>query len=88
MTFQKRKSQFLEFGYSGRESSEEISKEIDNEVKKIIFDSYARVKNILLENKGRLQVLAKRLLEKEVIEGEELREIISHNLPDPKNNTL
>ncbi|TLD43672.1 MAG: Cell division protein FtsH [Candidatus Jettenia ecosi] len=41
-----------------------------------------------MENKGRLQVLAKRLLEKEVIEGEELREIISHNLPDPKNNTL
>ncbi len=88
MTFQKRKSQFLEFGYSGRESSEEISKEIDNEVKKIIFDSYTRVKDILSENKGRLQILAKRLLEKEVIEGEELREIISHNLPDPKNNAL
>lgn len=84
MTFQRRKPQFLELGYSGRESSEEISKEIDSEVKKIIFDSYTRVKDILLENKGRLQTLAKRLLEKEVIEGEELREIISHNPPDQK----
>jgi cell division protease FtsH len=83
MTFQNgRKPLFVELGYrSGREVSEEVSKDIDNEVKKIIFDTHTRVKNILLENKDRLQTLAKLLMEKEVIEGVELRKIISGNIP-------
>ena len=46
MTFQNgRKPLFVELGYrSGREVSEEVSKDIDNEVKKIIFDTHTRVK--------------------------------------------
>ncbi|MCF6158508.1 MAG: ATP-dependent metallopeptidase FtsH/Yme1/Tma family protein [wastewater metagenome] len=80
MSFQRRKPQFLELGYSSRESSEETSKEIDIEVKKIILDTYARVKSILQENKGKLQKLAKTLIEKEVIEGEELRKIMSQTI--------
>ncbi|OHB43869.1 MAG: cell division protein FtsH [Planctomycetes bacterium GWC2_39_26] len=83
MTFQNgRKPLFVELGYrSGREVSDEVSKDIDNEVKKIIFDTHTRVKNILLEKKDRLQTLAKLLMEKEVIEGVELRKIISGNIP-------
>ncbi|NUO08006.1 MAG: ATP-dependent metallopeptidase FtsH/Yme1/Tma family protein [Candidatus Brocadia sp.] len=86
MTFQNgRRQQFLDIGYrTGRELSEEVSKDIDNEVKKIIFDTHARVKGILEENKDRLETLAKLLLEKEVIEGEELRKIISEIAPTPK----
>lgn len=79
MTFQNgRRPQFLELGYRmSRELSEDVSKDIDNEVKKIIFETHTRVKGILTENRDRLEVLAKLLLEKEVVDGEELRKIIS-----------
>ena len=72
---------------TSREMSEEVSKDIDNEVKKLIFDTHARVKGILEENKGRLETLAKLLLEKEVIEGEELRKIISETALIPKKKS-
>ncbi len=84
MTFQRKKPQFLELGYQNKELSEEISKNIDNEVQKIIFNTYTRVKEILLENKDHLETLAKLLLEKEVIEGEELRKIMSQNVRSPQ----
>jgi cell division protease FtsH len=84
MSFQRRKPQFLELGYPSKESSEEISKEIDTEVKKIILDAYARVKNILQENIDTLETLAKLLLKKEVIEGAELRKIMSQKILAPK----
>lgn len=84
MSFQRRKPQFLELGYPNKESSEEISKEIDTEVKKIILDTYARVKNILQENIDTLETLAKLLLEKEVIDGAELRKIMSQKILAPK----
>lgn len=80
MSFQRRKPQFMELGYPNKESSEEISKEIDTEVKKIILDTYSKVKNILQENIDKLDILAKLLLEKEVIEGEELRKIMSQKI--------
>ncbi len=85
MTFHNgKKTQFIDFGFrSGRELSEEVSKEIDNEVKKIIFDTYTRVKGIILENQDKLNTLAKLLLEKEVVEGEELRKIMSEKTPPP-----
>ncbi len=86
MTFQNgRKPHFLDLGYrASRELSEDVAKDIDSEVKKIIFDTHIRVKGILEENKGRLETLAKLLLEKEVVEGEELRKIISETAPSPK----
>lgn len=89
MTFQNgRRTQFLDIGLrTGRELSEEVSKDIDNEVKKLIFDTHTRVKGILENNKDRLEILAKLLLEKEVIEGEELRKIISETASRHKNTT-
>ena len=56
-------------------------KEIDSEVKKIIFNTHVRVKDILSKNKDCLQIPAKLLMEKEVVEGEELRKIIAENVP-------
>jgi cell division protease FtsH len=88
MTFQNgRRPQFLDLGYrTSRELSEDVSKDIDNEVKKIVFDTYSRVKGILTENKDRLETLAKLLLEKEVVEGEELRKIIDGKVTPQKQS--
>ncbi len=89
MTFQNgKKPQFLDIGFrTGRELSEDVSKEIDSEVKKIIFDTHIRVKDILMKNKDRLQTLAKLLMEKEVVEGDELRKIIADTTPAQKKES-
>ena len=61
---------------STKEYSEVTAKEIDDEVKSFIDATYQRVKEILTLKKDKLQRLAETLLEKETLEGEELRKII------------
>jgi ATP-dependent metalloprotease FtsH len=55
--------------------SEQTSKIIDEEVKKMVDIAYARTKQILSTNKDKLTTLAEKLLEKEVIFKEDLEEI-------------
>ncbi|MBK7309739.1 MAG: ATP-dependent zinc metalloprotease FtsH [Sphingobacteriaceae bacterium] len=55
--------------------SEQTSKVIDEEVKKMVDIAYARTKQILATNKDKLTTLAEKLLEKEVIFKEDLEEI-------------
>ncbi len=58
------------------EYSEKTAIEIDEEVKRIIRGSHQKAKNILKNRKDKLQKLASLLLEREVMEGEELRKIL------------
>ncbi|MES2628848.1 MAG: ATP-dependent zinc metalloprotease FtsH [Bacteroidota bacterium] len=55
--------------------SEELAKTMDAEVSKIIETQYQRAVAILTENRAKLDLLAKKLLEKEVIFKEDLEEI-------------
>jgi ATP-dependent metalloprotease FtsH len=55
--------------------SEKTAEVIDEEVKKMIDIAYERTKNLLQDNKVKLDALAKRLLEKEVIFKEDLEDI-------------
>jgi cell division protease FtsH len=66
-----------------RNYSEEISAKIDIEVKKIIDDAYAKVKDILNENRQRLEDITKALLEKERIDAEEFEEIFKNGYNPP-----
>ena len=56
-----------------RNYSEETAKVIDEEVKKIIDNSYSKAKEMLSHNLDKLKVLANALLEKEVLDGEEVK---------------
>jgi len=56
--------------------SEETARLIDEEVKKIIDTAYTKAKNLLLENKDKLTLLANTLLEKEVLDGEEVKKLL------------
>jgi len=79
MTFEKeRKPLFLDLGQSfgTKDYSEETAKDIDGEIRRIIEDTHRRVKVILSEKRGLLETVARTLLEKETIEGEELRSLI------------
>jgi cell division protease FtsH len=69
---------------SSREYSEETAREIDMEIRKIIEDSLGEVRKILLDRRDALEAVAKRLMEKETIDGKELGEILESNYPGPK----
>ncbi|GAB4028216.1 MAG: ATP-dependent zinc metalloprotease FtsH [Elusimicrobiota bacterium] len=56
--------------------SNETSRNIDEEVKRIVNDAYFKAKNILIENKQLLDKLASTLMEKETVDGVEIDEMI------------
>ncbi len=84
VTFEReRRPLFLETGLgydTGRSISEETSRSIDQEVKKIIEQSCGGARQILEKHLDQLGTLARRLLEKEVVEGQELREILNQGI--------
>uniref|UniRef100_UPI00398D6A2E ATP-dependent zinc metalloprotease FtsH n=1 Tax=Thermotoga maritima TaxID=2336 RepID=UPI00398D6A2E len=60
-----------------RNYSEEVASKIDEEVKKIVTNSYERAKEIIRKYRKQLDNIVEILLEKETIEGDELRRILS-----------
>jgi cell division protease FtsH len=62
---------------------EETAREIDAEVRRIVSEAHQRARGVLAERRETLEQVARRLLEKEVIEGEELREIVEASKPSP-----
>ncbi len=64
-----------------REYSEDTAKQIDEEVKKIVDETYLRVKEILTAKKDKLGELARLLLEKEVVEDTDLKKILELPVP-------
>jgi cell division protease FtsH len=58
--------------------SEKTAQIIDEEVKKIVEDCRNRAKELLTENKVKLDRLAKALMEKEILVGEEVEQIFKH----------
>ena len=55
--------------------SEYKKKEIDEEVQKLMDEGYARAEKIINENKELLSIIAEKLLENEILTGEELEKI-------------
>lgn len=64
--------------------SEETATKIDAEIKSIIENQYQRAVQILHDNKDKLDALASKLLEKEVIFREDLEEIFGKRAWDPE----
>jgi cell division protease FtsH len=89
VTFEKEKRPlFLQSPFpSSREYSEETAKEIDEEVKHIIDESYTRAKRILVQNEARLKKLANLLLEKEVVEEKDLKKVLGKPLVEVEKPT-
>ncbi|NOS82997.1 MAG: ATP-dependent metallopeptidase FtsH/Yme1/Tma family protein [Nitrospira sp.] len=78
LTFGKQNEQvFLgrELG-SQRDFSESIAMEIDQEVKRLVMENYDRTKRLLTENMVSLKRLAEALLEKEVLDGSDIDNIL------------
>ena len=68
----------------GKPYSEHTAKTIDEEISKLIENQYQRAIRILTENKDKLEALANKLLEKEVIFREDLEEIFGKRAWEPE----
>lgn len=74
-----------EYGFS-KPYSEETARTIDQEVSNIIESQYARAKDLLVSNREKLDQLAEKLLEKEVIFREDLVEIFGERIFEDDEN--
>jgi cell division protease FtsH len=60
-----------------KEYSEETAVEIDKEVSRVINESYAKAKSLVEKNRDKLDILARKLEEKEVLEGNQILELLN-----------
>jgi cell division protease FtsH len=85
LTFEKeRRPMFLDIGLpsGAKEYSEDTAREIDQEVKRLVDEAYKKVREVLTTHQDKLRTLAAALLQKETIEGDEIRKILG--LPEKK----
>jgi len=77
-TFEAPRAAFLNIPLTGgtREYSEQTAQAIDEEVHKLLQDAHARVTQTLNEKRDTLEILAKQLLEKEVIDRAGLDQVL------------
>ena len=62
-----------------RDYSETTAREIDEEVKRIVDSAETRAESIIKKNVARLKVLAQTLLEKEILSGDEIDNILKND---------
>ncbi|MEK6639485.1 MAG: ATP-dependent metallopeptidase FtsH/Yme1/Tma family protein [Nitrospira sp.] len=85
LTFGKQNEQvFLgrEMG-SSRDFSDQIAMEIDQEVRRLVTENYERAKRLLTDNMASLKRLAEALLEKEVLDGSDIDQILMQSPSQP-----
>jgi cell division protease FtsH len=85
MTYENRNRNMLgmqqPMDFDGQRLSEETRQEIDREVRRIVDEAHDRVRVLLNTERKALDAVAERLLEREVIEGDELVQILNEHAP-------
>jgi cell division protease FtsH len=78
VAYDKGRALYLEtpWGQGQRDYSEETSRLIDEEIRALLVQSSDRARVILSERVDKLKEIAQVLLQKEVIEGEELKRLL------------
>jgi cell division protease FtsH len=73
-----------------REVSEATAQRVDAEIERLVLDAAARARRILAEREAALRGLAKALLEKETLDGDEIDVILRANgaLPEPDDGSM
>jgi len=70
--------------FDEKDYSEETARKIDEEIHGLVHESYEKAKKLLLDHRDKMDILAKRLIEKETIDIEEARVLLM--LPEHKLN--
>ncbi|NLM71432.1 MAG: ATP-dependent metallopeptidase FtsH/Yme1/Tma family protein [Synergistaceae bacterium] len=71
-----------------RNYSDAIAYAIDQEVKAIIDSCYEKVRSILIENSEEMDMIAEALLEREILEGKELDELLGNSDSDGEDDSV
>lgn len=79
VSYDKARPRFLDVQMAGqpKDYSEHTAQEIDDEVHQLLRDTLRKSSDILRENRAQLERIARILLEREVIEGDELKALIA-----------
>jgi cell division protease FtsH len=76
-------------GVSDKEYSEKVGSQIDEEVSKIIQGGLRKAEEVITTNRALMDVIAKRLIEVEVIEKDEYEQIlVAHGIPLKKKEVI
>ncbi len=67
---------------------EETAQKIDAEIKRILTDAHDKARDILTGNREKLELVTRRLLEVEVMEGDELRQLMGIAKPPAADNLM
>ncbi len=70
-----------------RNYSEDTARLIDSEIKRVLQEAYDKAKKILTDNRDKLEILAQKLLDKETLDGAEVRVFLSLPELHPANPT-
>jgi cell division protease FtsH len=63
--------------------SEETMRKVDSEIRRIIDEQYAAARRIIEDNREKIEVMAKALLEWETIDAEQIEDIVAGRAPRP-----
>jgi cell division protease FtsH len=66
-----------------REVSDQMAQEIDSEIKRVVMENYERTKRALSEHMAGLKALAEALIEKEVLDGLDVDQILMQSSTQP-----
>jgi cell division protease FtsH len=85
-----KRSAFIETGFVQERGTyaEDTAQKIDAEVKRILTEAHETARRVLEDRKQILDELSSRLLEREVIEGEELRTLLGVVPPKDPDGTV
>jgi len=67
---------------------EETAQKIDSEIKRILTAAHDSARHILTENRAKLETVTRRLLEIEVMEGDELRQLLGITRTPPPSEAV
>jgi cell division protease FtsH len=84
VSYSEQRSAFLPANEGDSQHSEETAREIDLEVRKIVADATDEVRTILHDRRAALEAVARTLMEREVIDGNELKTLIDAHAPGLK----
>ncbi len=72
--------------FEQKEYSEETANQIDEEIRKLVDESYTRARKLLSENRDKLDKMAQRLMEKESLDIDETRILLGMVQEDKKDS--
>ena len=80
---------FLGRDFTSRNNlSDSVAEAVDNEVTKIIDEQYARARKVIEDNRDKIEVMAKALIEWETLEAEQINDIMAGKDPrDPYSSS-